>query len=283
MAHVLLLVLFFLTILHLVTLKVCALKLDHHAAPLFISGWVLLGLIAVSPFYGYLWGEGWQIFAADPVLLALACLKGAMMYLLLFISQRLMQVSLSSRHYVTPLAVGLIAIINYFLGEHLSAGQWCAALGLCGLSAAFFLKGHMSDMPRAARVDYFLLVAISAVLSAMDHVLTKDVNWYSLLLVSNLVLFPLALALNARKLHVIKDAFLHKTAAIAGLSYMVTELVKFYQMVTINPVSVIVTVQAMTKPVILFLSAYVWKERSVREQLVWGLLAFLVTLPLFWS
>jgi len=37
----------------------------------------------------------------------------------------------------------------------------------------------------------------------------------------------------------------------------------------------------MTKPVILLLSAMIWKERTVKEQLAWGVLAFLVTLPLF--
>jgi hypothetical protein len=33
--------------------------------------------------------------------------------------------------------------------------------------------------------------------------------------------------------------------------------------------------------VILILSALVWKERTVKEQLLWGVLALLVTLPLF--
>lgn len=280
-AHLLLLALFLLTIGHLVTLKVCSLKLDHRTAPLFISGWTLFGLFCLSPFYGHLWLEGWNKFSGSPLLLLLAVAKGGFLYLLFVISQQLMQVSLSSRHYVTPLSVGLIALANYFLGEHLTTGQWFAALGLCGLSAVFFFKGHMSEMPRSARIAYFQLVGLSVFLSSIDHVVTKDVNWFSLLLVSNIVLLILALSLSWRDKAVLKAAFLQKSAAIAGFFYVATELVKFYQMVDINPVSVIVVVQAMTKPVILVLSAIIWHERTVREQMAWGTMAFIITLPLF--
>lgn len=280
-AHLLLAALFLLTIGHLVTLKVCSLKLDHRTAPLFISGWTLFGLLCASPFYGHLLIEGREKMMAAPLLLGLALLKGALLYLLFVISQQLMQVSLSSRHYVTPLAVGIIAISNYFLGEHLTTGQWIAALGLCGLSCAFFFKGHLSEMPKSARIAYFKLVALSAFLSSVDHVVTKEVNWYSLLLVSNIVLIVLALAVSWRDKAVLKAAFLQKSAAAAGFFYMATELVKFYQMVEINPVSVIVVVQAMTKPVILVLSALIWHERTVKEQMTWGVMAFIITLPLF--
>lgn len=279
--HTLLGVLFLLTIGHLVTLKVCSVRLDHRTAPVFISIWTLFGLLCVSPFFGHLWPEGWQKFTASPVLLALALFKGALLYLLFVVSQELMQMSLSSRHYVTPLAVGLIAISNAFLGENLTAGQWTAALGLCALSAAFFLKGHLSDLSLRGRLAYVKLVGISVVLSSLDHVLTRDVNWFALLLVSNAVLLSVSLALNIKNIALLKTALLHKSAALAGLFYMATELVKFYQQVSINPVTAVVTVQAMTKPVILILAALIWKERTVREQLVWGTLAFLVTLPLF--
>lgn len=280
-AHLLLALLFLLTIGHLLTLKICSVRLDHRTAPIFISLWTLLGVAAVSPFFGHLWAEGWEKFMAEPYLLALSMLKGGLLYLLFVISQELMQESLSSRHYVTPLAVGLVAIVNATLGEQLHLGQWIAALGLCALSAAFFFKGHAADLSRRGRFAYIKLVALSVFLSSLDHVLTKNSNWFSLLLVSNLVLLGVSLALNRARIAVLRDALFHKYAALAGIFYMLTELVKFYQQVTINPVTVVVTVQAATKPVILVLSALLWKERTVREQLIWGGLAFMVTLPLF--
>lgn len=281
LADGLLFLLFFLTIAHLVTLKVCSLKLDHRTAPLFISGWTLLGVLAVSPFYGHLLNEGWAKMMAEPHLLVLTIFKGAMLYFLFVISQKLMAVSLSSRHYVSPLSVGLVAIVNSFFGEALELQEWFAALGLCALAAAFFFKGHLADLDRQSRFHYAQLVGIAVLLAALDQILTKNSNWYTLLLISNLTLFTVSIAAHGRDVKLMRDAFLHKSAAYAGLFYAATELVKFYQQVTINPVTVVMTVQAMTKPVILVLGALIWKERTVKEQLVWGILAFLVILPLF--
>jgi hypothetical protein len=124
-------------------------------------------------------------------------------------------------------------------------------------------------------------VALSVPLASFDHVLIGESNWYAPLLISNIVLLSLALALNRARGDVLKAAFLHKSAVLAGSVYMLTELVKHYQMVSINPVTAVVTMQAATKPVILILSAVLWKERTVREQLAWGAMAFVVTLPLF--
>ncbi len=106
--NLLLILLFFLTIGHLVTLKLCSVKLDHRTAPLFISLWTLLGLIAVYPLYGHLLYEGIDKIAEKPYILPVIAVKGAFLYLLFVISQELMKVSLSSRHYVTPLAVGIM-------------------------------------------------------------------------------------------------------------------------------------------------------------------------------
>ncbi len=284
MATLLLIALFFLTIGHLVTLKVCSLKLDHRTAPVFVSSWTLLGVALVFPFYGHLWQEGWEKFQAYPPYIALAGLKGAALYYLFVTSQELMKVSLSSRHYVTPLAVGLMTVSNYFLGEALKPQQWVAALGLFGVSVAFFFKGHLSEMSKDGKISYFKLVFLSVVLAGFDQVLTKEINWYAYLLVSNLALLALSLLLIRADKKVLRDALFHTSAIWAGAFYAATELVKFYQQVSINPVTVVVMAQALTKPVILVLSALVWKERTVKEQLVFGALAFLfVTLPLLYD
>ncbi len=282
-SHFLLLLLFVLTIGHLITLKICSNSMDHRTAPVFISVWTLLGLLSVSGFYGHLWIEGWQKFTADPVLLLLAVAKGGLLYLLFVISQDLMKVSLSSRHYVTPMSAGLIAIFNSFLGENLKPQEWVACLGLCALSAAFLFKGHLADMERSARISYFKILALAVVIGGLDFVLTRGTNWFSLLLVSNVFLLGLALFVNRQRLDILKTAFTHRAAILAGVFYAATELVRFYQIVTINPVSVVVTVQAMTKPIILALSAVLWKERTLKEQLAWGILAFAVTMPLIWG
>ncbi len=280
-AHALLALLFLLTIGLLLTLKICSVQIDHRTAPIFISLWTLLGAAAAAPRYGHLLRPGWEKMAAEPYLLALCVAKGAFLYLLLVISQELMKESLSSRHYVTPLSVGLVAVVNAALGEHLTPKEWFSALGLCALAVGFFFKGHLSDLSRQGKTTYVKLVAISVLLAAFDHVLIGRTNWYAMLVVSNVTLLGLSLLLNRAETAVLRDALFHKSAALAGVFYMAAEIVKDYQEVTINPVSVVVTVQAATKPVILILAAILWKERTVREQMVWGVLAFIVTLPLF--
>lgn len=276
-----LLLLFVLTVAHLVSLKLCAGALDHRSAPLFIGGWTLVGLLVVAPFYGHQLLESLPLLSASPWLFALLALKGGALYLLLVQSQDLMKMSLSSRHYVTPLAVGFIAICNAALGEELNAAQWFSALGLCALAAGFLLFGHAADLDRQGRMIYARLVALSVFIAAINQLGISELDWYTVLLLSNLVLLGLALGLSLRDTALIKQAALHPMAIFAGILYAATELVKFYQQVTINPVTAVTVTQAMTKPVILILSAVIWKERTLKEQMIWGAAAFVVVLPMF--
>ena len=279
--HLLLLLLFLLTVGHLVTLKICSLKLDHRTAPLFIGGWTLAGLALIYPHYSDLLTEGLQKFAAHPLLPALAALKGGLLCYLFVVSQELMKVSLSSRHYVTPLSLGLITIGNAAFGENLKPQEWFSSIGLCLLAVAFFLRGHLSDLGPRDRLAYAKLVGISGVIAIIDHIITKDANWYVLSITAYAVVFLVAIAWNFRSIGNFRAAALTHPAILGGITYAATEIVKAYQQVTINPVTVVVTVQAMTKPVILVLSAWLWKERTVKEQLAWGAAAFVITLPLF--
>lgn len=280
MAEIFLVILFALTIVHLLTLKMCSTALDHRTAPLFIGGWTLIGLAVSAPVFGHLLTEALPVLSANAWLLALIALKGVLLYLMFVSGQDLMKVSLSTRQYVTPLSIGLIAIVNAGLGERLSPEKWGAALGLCALAAAFLLLGHAAELTRQAKIVYARLVLLVVATAAIDQAVLGQTTWYPLLLGSNLVLVALALGLSVRKTDILRAAALHPMAIAAGVVYAVTELFKFYQMVDINEVTTIVITQSLTKPVILLLSAWIWKERTVREQLVWGVLAFAVSLPM---
>ncbi len=281
LAHALLLALFALTILKALTLKLCSIKLDQRTAPVFIGVWVLAGLAATWPFFHPLLSAGLHALAEKPYLLVLCILKGGLLYLTFVIGQELMRDSLSSSNYVMPMAVGLIAIVNSTLGEHLHLSQWVSALGLCALTAGFFFKGHLSDLSREGKLAYVKLVLLSVALAGIDQTVISHINWYALLLVSNISMLSLSLILNRTRRWILRDALFHRSAVFAGVFFTVTELVKFYQQVTINPVTVALTVQSAAAAAVLVLSALLWKERTVKEQLFWGVLAFIVTLPLF--
>lgn len=282
-AELFLVILFVLTIAHLLTLKLCSNVLDHRTAPLFIGGWTLIGLLVTAPVFGHLLPEALPVLSLKPWLLALIAIKGGLLYVMLVASQDLMKVSLSTRHYVTPLSLGLVAITNSFLGENLPIEKWVAALGLCALAGAFLLLGHARDLTRDAKIVYAKLVLLVVALNAIDQAVLVQTTWYPLLLGSNLVLVALGLGLQikARDSAILRDAAFHPMAIAAGMVYALTELFKFYQKVDINEVTTIAVVQSLTKPVILLLSAYIWKERTVKEQLVWGALAFVISLPMF--
>lgn len=269
-----LVVLFLLTIVYKLLLKRCSGTLDHKSVPLFISVWTLAGLALTSPLYAQNAVEtglehGWVI----PV----AAIKGVLLYFTLFLGQRLMRESLSSSLYTAPMSIGALAVLNFILGERLSGLQWFSAVAVCILSCVFFLRGHLSDLNKQAKRDYFAIVALLVAMGGMDQYGISHMGWYGYLTVSNIVLLGFGLARHGD----IKNAVFNRLALPAGILFAVTEIFKFYQSVTINPVTVIAVVQNLATPVLLGLSAVVWKERTVREQLIWGVLAFALSIPLF--
>ncbi|MDD9901880.1 MAG: hypothetical protein OXT65_12965 [Alphaproteobacteria bacterium] len=273
-ANTFLLLLFILSIAKAVAFKTCSDRMDARTTPLIISAWSLLAAVVTIPVFGHLWGNAQHIFMQSPSLLFLCLAKGGILYIWCITSQKLVSLSLSSRIYMKPMATGLIAGSNYFLGERLSRAEWISALALFALSALFFFKGHISDVDRKARVYFVSLVGMSVVLSGMDHVLVSHVNWYALLIVSNVMLLGIGLCIHHKNIPLLKSAYCNKLALAAGCTYAVAEHVKFYQMVTINPVTTIAVLESLVSPVLMVLSAALWKERTVREQLSWGMAVF---------
>jgi drug/metabolite transporter (DMT)-like permease len=279
-AFLLLAALFVLTIANALSLKVCSSRLDHRVTPVFIAFWSLAGLAVVWPLMGHsLWAPGFAVLFAKPWLLFLAIVKGGILHGRFVRGQALTRASLSSSFYVRPMSVGLIACVNFLLGERLTPAQWIAALGLCLLSTAFFFKGHLSEFTQREKRHYIDLVAFSVAMAAIDYTVLRAANWYVLLFVTNVAMLALCFDRNRREPEVLKAAFT-RPAVAAGMIFSLTEMVKFYQQVTLSPISLVLVAQSITQPVIMALSALIWKERTIREQILWGFGAFfLVILP----
>ena len=267
-------VLFGLTVVYKILLKRCSAVLDHKSVPVFIGVWVLIGLALASPLYA---AAAWTLTTAHPLVIALAMAKGGLLYMTLLWGQRLMRESLSSSLYTSPMSIGAIAIINFMLGERLAGLQWFSAVSVCLLSCLFFLRGHLSEMSRQAKRDYAIIVVLLVAMGGMDQFGISHIGWYGYLAVSNVVLLAIGLARHGD----IKNAVFNRLALPAGILFAVCELFKFYQSVTINPVTAVILTQNLATPVLLGLSAVVWKERTVKEQLIWGALAFALSVPLF--
>lgn len=261
---------FFISLLKPIIFKVCANNLDHRTAPIFISVFILFGILITLPWFGGLLIEGFEKIGAHYLILFLCMFKGILFWYGTYENQKLKKESLSSTYYVAPLSLAFIACINSFLGEVLEPKQWISIIGLCSVSCLFFFKGHLQDLDPSLKKTYFKLALIFTVLGVIDHYTVFHSNWYTLLFISNLTLLCVCLS-KRNSLEVWKTALFNKMAVMGGATFLVFEFVKFYPMVSMIPVSVILLVQVATTPIVFVLSALIWGERSWQEQFVWGL------------
>lgn len=262
--------------------KVCAVKLDHRTAPIFISSYMMMGILISLPFFSSYMEEGLAKLIAHPFIFSLCVLKGIIFWFAVHDGQKLTQVSLSSARYTLPPALAISAVINSFLGEHLTMVEWVSVMGLAILGIAFFLKGHLQELGRSAKILFIKLVLILVSLIVIDHVTITYSNWYVLLFTSNATLL-IWCVLKKKPLQLWKTALFSKLGIVAGMSMLTFEFIKFYPMVTLIPVSVISTVQASTIPIVLVLTSLIWGERTWQEQLLWGVLSVAFILPLIFS
>lgn len=278
LANLLLLAVFMLGIVSVCAKKYASMVLHTRAIALFNGVWTLAGLACVWPLYHGLLAKGVGQAMMHPWLWGAFVLKGGVLWVLYVMQQKLTRASMSSGQYVMPVALGLITAGNAFFGEHLSHVQLASALGLCLLGVLFALRGHVVDTGRGGRRLFVFVVGVAAVSAVMDQVILSHSNWYILLLMSNLVLLALGLWFH-RGWGNLRTAVFSWPGVAAGGTFTVYELVKFYQMVSINPVSLVVMMKVASIPAILVISALVWRERSWREQAVWGVLSLLLLLP----
>lgn len=279
-AYVLLGLLVVLTISSSIAYKVASSRLDHNTAPIYTSLWVIIGLLLVFPAFKQLFFDGLITIKVAPFLLLLLLAKGIFLWALFYNRLILTEKSLSAGIYFLPTALGFIAVINSFLGEQLKTLEWVVALGLCFLGGAFALRGHLQELGFQGRILFFKLVAISIVLATLDQLILTETNWYILLLITNIFMLGVCFV---RKLSIEtwRSALLRKEAFLAGSVFSVGELFKFYLMVSILPMSVVISAQVATIPVVLILSALIWGERSWKEQFLWGILSTGLLLLLF--
>lgn len=254
--------------------------LDHDSGPIFTGLWVVIALLLVYPFYGDLLRQGIENIIGDYSLILLLIFKGCVLWILFYNAQVLTEKSLSATKFSLPVALGFIAIVNSFLGESLEIKEWIAAFSLCALGIIFSLRGHLQELGISGRILFFKLVLISIVAATLDFLILSETNWYVLLLVTNITMIFIS-AVRGTSINIWKSALFRKEAIFAGSVFSIVELVKFYLMVSILPMTVVISAQVAIIPIILVLSAVIWGERGWKEQLIWGILSSGLLLLLF--
>lgn len=278
--YALLFALFLFNILSSMAFKRASHSLPHDIGPVYTCGWILIGLILWFCFSNTLFFEGINDVREAPILAGLLLLKGVFIWVLFSKGMELTQYSLSARSYLLPSSIGFIAIINNFLGESLTLQQWVAVIGLFILGVSFFFRGHIQALSKQGRLLFLFLIFTTICCATLDQLILSDTNWFVLLLFTNLVALSVSFSKKISGEY-LKAAFVSAKAVMAGVAFMVTEMLKFYLMVSIFPMSVVISVQVATIPIILVLSAVIWGERGWKEQLIWGILSAGLLLLLF--
>jgi hypothetical protein len=273
-------VFFLLAVFNPLFAKVTAHQLDPDAAPIYISVWTFLGLAITYPFFAELLVPI-ELARSAPIVFLFAVLKGPLLWLAAVIHQKVRRESLSTSHYALPVGLALIVLGNAALGETLHGITFLSAIALSLLGVLFVSSGPGKVLSSRGRIKFIYLVLLLVLLGMIDRFVLAGSNWYLLLCVSNLTLLITALLFTKAKSTWV-SSFTNRAGIACGLTFVLYELIKFYPMVTKIPVSVITSVEVSTIPVVLILSSIVWKEGTVRSQLVWGLTSLVLMVPIMY-
>ena len=129
------------------------------------------------------------------------------------------------------------------------------------------------------KIAFVLAVMFGASFSVEDHLAIPQVGWYAHLLFSSLFMF-LACFLSKVTFNDIKTVFKNKTIVAAGVLYTVSEFLIIYASINILPVSFVSMFMRMSTPIVMIISAVRFREQSIKNQLVFGLVSLALALPL---
>ena len=246
---------------------------------LFTSAWLMVGLIITFPILGHLLTDnGVQIVTSPYILLSI--LKGVTLWLLIKLQQSINKQSTSSSVFFSFMSMALSSLINnVFFNEGLKNFQLVCVLGFGVLGLAFFVYGDAKRLSNKNKIAFVLAVLFGASFSVEDHLAIPQVGWYAHLLFSSLFMF-LACFFSKVTFNDIKTVFKNKTIVAAGVLYTVSEFLIIYASINILPVSFISMFMRMSTPIVMIISAVRFREQSIKNQLIFGLISLALALPL---
>ena len=77
-----------------------------------------------------------------------------------------------------------------------------------------------------------------------------------------------------------RNIFCNYQVAIAGIVYTISEFLIIYASINLLPVSFVAVFMRMAAPIVMLISAVMYHEQSIKNQLTFGAIALLFVLPL---
>lgn len=213
----------------------------------------------------------------------IACvIKGILLYLSLKFFADIAKESNSSSVFAGFISLGIGAMINSFvLSDNLTYPQLFSCIALSILGVIFFIKGPACDLSRHTKKIFILLTIVIAINMVTDKIGISGLNWYIYCIISSTIGFLIsAFFLLKEKQYNYFKQLKHPTLMAIGLVFTIGEFIILYSMQTFIPVSMAFLFMRIATPIIMILSAYIYKERTPKEQLLFGILALLLALPI---
>ncbi len=245
----------------------------------FTSTWLVAGLAVSFPIFG-------RLLTTENLLspyVLLSVVKGVFLWWLIKLQQVVNKESTSSSVFYGFIAMALGSLtINVVFNEGLKLFQlMCiSAFGILGI--LFVLKGDARRLSHKGKIAFAAIVLLLASFCITDHLAIPQIGWYAHLLFSSVVMFVAALLHGISKQDFYK-IFSRLDLAGAGSFYVVSEFLIIYSSINILPVSFVAVFMRLSAPVVMVVSAIKYKEQSWRNQLVFGISALLLALPLIFS
>ncbi len=246
---------------------------------LFTSVWLLIGLVITFPILGHLFTDRAEEVLTSPYLL-LSVIKGVSLWLLVKLQQSINKESTSSSTFYLFTAMALASLLNnMFFHEGLKVFQLVCVLGFGVLGCVFFIYGDAKRLSRKNKIAFILATFICALFGVEDHLAIPRIGWYPHLLVSSIFMFLMCFFDKISKQDII-SVFKNKILVKAGVFYTVSEFLIIYASTNILPVSFVALFMRLATPIVMIISAIKYKEQTLKNQLVFGIISLMLALPL---
>ncbi len=213
----------------------------------------------------------------------ISAVKGVLLFFSVRYVANIAKESNSSAVFAGYISLGVGAVLNFiFLKENLTYLQLVGCLALSILGTIFFFRGAASELSKQSKIEFILVTLIIIILMAVDKISISKMNWYMHLVINSCVYFLVGMFnvlknKDYRKLQILKN----KEVMLVGVTYIISEFFIIASMQYYLSVSMVNLFLRLSAPIIMVMSSYIYNERTPKEQLLFGILAFLFASPLF--
>lgn len=245
----------------------------------FTCMWLMAAILLTFPFLGRSFVEQMPELPATPFFW-ISIAKGVALWGFTGVQQVINKDSTSSSVFFGFIALALSCLVNnLFFNEGLAPFQLFCICCFGVLGVAFMIFGDARRLSGKGKLLFVLMVVLGAFFSVADHLAIPQVGWYGHLLLSYSAMLAACLLRGITKADII-SVFGRRELAVAGIFNAVGEFFVIFASINLLPVSFVSLFNRLSVPIVMLVSAYVFREQTMRNQLVFGILALLLAIPL---